>query len=150
MDVIRYDHDTVLYVSSSHPNQDATTYTSASFIDFTGSQSDQYRSFRETHYRYTPNIGANNVRNNKLRIEDSSLTRDLSPTGRGEKSQFDQASNDTNRLAIVYSMADQVNRDIYNHMGFDALDQWIGDPEFECATEYSELKRFSNEYFKTT
>jgi hypothetical protein len=147
-DVIRYDHTTTTQVSSSHPNRTKNFETVATFNNFAGDQDDQYRSFRETYYAYTPSIGATNVRNNKIRMESSVLTRDLSPTARAEKSDYDLASNDTNRLAVVFSMADQVNRDVYNHMGFDELDQWIADPDLECANEYSELKRFSDAYFK--
>lgn len=148
LDTIRYDHTVTASVSSSHPNQDFDRSTVATFHNFTGGQSDQYRHFRETYYIYTPSIGGNNVRNNKVRIEGSNLTRDLSPTGRSEKSNYDLAPVDTNRLAIVYSLADHVNRDIYNQFGFDELDDWIADPDLECATEYAELKRYSDEYFK--
>jgi hypothetical protein len=148
IDAIRYDHFETGSIPSSHPNQDKQFNTSITIIPTDGGQSDQYRHFREQYFVYTPSIGASNVRNNKIRIENSSLTKDLSPSSRSERSEFDLASNDTNRLAIVYSLADQVNRDIYNHMGFDELDQWIADPDLECANEYSELKRFSNEYFK--
>jgi hypothetical protein len=147
-DVIRYDHTSVTYVSSSQPNRNITHYTSASFFNFTGGQSDQYRHFRETYYIYTPSIGGENIRNNKIRIEASKLLKDLSPSSRSERSQFDFAPVDTNRLAIVFSMADQVNRDIFNQFGFDELDHWIGDPEYEFESEYSELKRFANNYFK--
>ena len=147
-DSIRYDHTIVTSVTSSQPDRNMTFYNSASFIGWTGDQSTQYTGFRETYYIYTPSIGGNNIRNNKIRVEGSSLTRDLSPTGRSEKSQFDLAPIDTNRLAIVYSLTDHINRDIFNHMGFEELDDWIADPDLEMESEYSELKRISNEYYK--
>ena len=148
LDVIRYDHTVTSSVSSSHPNQDKQDNTYATFNDFTGTQSTQYRHFRETHYIYTPSIGGNNIRNSKIRLENSYLTRDLSPTGRAERSSFDLRPIDTNRLAIVFSLADQVNRDIFNQFGFDELDDWIADPDLQCEWEYAELKRFSAEYYK--
>lgn len=148
VETIRYDHTVSSSISSSHPNQNKTNQTVANFFGFSGGQDDQYRSFSETHYVYTPSIGAENIRNQKIRLEDSKLTRDLNPTARSEKSAYDDAPIDTDRLAIVYSLSDQVNRDIFNQFGFDALDEYIADPEYQFRSEYSELRRFREEYFK--
>lgn len=154
LDAIRYDHSASMFISSSQPNRGI--YGSGSFnsvatfsnFGFIGDQDAQYRDFRETHYVYTPSIGGNNIRNSKIRLEGNSLRNTLSPTIRSERSQYDYAPIDTNRLAIVFSLADHVNRDIFNQFGFDELDDWIADPQLEFENEYSELKRFSNQYYK--
>lgn len=154
LDAIRYDHSASMFISSSQPNRGI--YGSGSFnsvatfsnFGFIGDQDAQYRDFRETHYVYTPSIGGNNIRNSKIRLEGNSLRNTLSPTIRSERSQYDYAPIDTNRLAVVFSLADHVNRDIFNQFGFDELDEWIADPQLEFENEYSELKRFSNHYYK--
>jgi len=148
LDVQRFDHSIYTQVSSSQPNRRYSFKNTASFVGFTGSQSNQYDSLKETYYVYVPSLGGNVLRKDKIRIEGSQLQHDLSPTNRSEKSAYDKDGFDTNRLAIVFSPSDQVNRDIYNHMGFSELDSWIGDPQYEYDNEYSELKRFSQQYWQ--
>lgn len=148
LDVIRHNHVVSSSVSSSHPNRNIDFHTSAIFDNFAGNEEDQYYSVNETYYVYTPTIGPNNVRNNKIRLEDTRLIRDLSPISDSSRSTYDFSTFDSNRLAIVFSLADQVNKDIFNQFGFTELDDWIANPEYEFESEYSELKRFSNEYWK--
>lgn len=148
IDQQRWDHSEYTEVSSSHPNRIASFDTTASFYNWTGSQSDQYISGREQFYMVPPSLGGNTNRSKKVRIEENSLLNTLSPTARSERSQYDLKSLDTNRLAIVFAPADHTNRDIVNHMGGVRLDDYIGDPEYEFDTEYAELKRFRGEYWK--
>lgn len=148
LDQQRWDHSVYTQVSSSHPNRRASFDTTASFKNWTGSQSAQYYSSREIYYMYPPSLGGNTFRSQKIRLEDNRLLHDLSPSVRSERSQYDLASNDTNRLAIVFAPSDHVNREITNHMGSVTLDDWIGDPGYEYDEGYSELDRFGNEYWK--
>lgn len=148
LDSQRWDHSVYQSVSSSHPNRRASFNTTASFKNFSGSQSDQYESINETFYITPPTLGGNTLRSEKIRIEETSLVRDLSPTGRSIKEAFDKSGFDSNRLAIVFAPNDQVNNDIYNHIGPAELDQWIADPQYEYDNEYYELKRFQYQYFQ--
>lgn len=148
LDQQRWDHSTYLQVSSSHPNRVANFDTTASFKNWSGSQQLQYVSDNETYYIYAPSFGGNVVRSEKIRFEDSTLTRDLSPQTKVSKGSFDRSGFDTNRLAVVFAPSDQVNNDIYNHMGYLELDDWLGDPQFEFDNQYYELRRFRDEYFK--
>lgn len=150
LDAQRWNHASGNYtiVSSSHPNRIASFDTTASFKNFTGTQVNQYTSTNETHYIFPASLGGNVLRSEKIRLEDTVLAKDLSPTARSEKGAFDRAGFDSNRLAIVFAPSDQVNNDIYNHSGYFELDSWIGDPEYEFNEGYSELNRFSNQYFK--
>lgn len=150
LDQQRWNHASGNYtnVSSSHPNRIASFDTTASFKNFSGSQVNQYTSWNETFYVTTPSLGGNSLRSEKIRLEDVTLARDLSPVARSEKGAFDRAGFDSNRLAIVFAPGDQVNNDIYNHSGYFELDNWIGDPEYEFQEGYSELNRFSNDYYK--
>lgn len=148
LDVIRYDHSTTQSIMSSQPNRSNNFYLSASFIGFSGSQTNHYSHVNETYYVYAPSLGGTNVRNNKIRLESSYLQNDLSPLVRSEKSLYDKAPVDTGRLAIVFSLSDQVNRDIYNQFGFGELDDYIADPAIEFEDTYQSLRGFSDEYWK--
>lgn len=148
LDCQRYDHSIYQSVSSSQPNRRASFATTASFKNWQGSQSYQYESINETFYVYTPSLGGNSLRSEKIRLEDSVLARDLSPVSRAEKSAFDKAGFDSNRLAIVFAPNDHVNNEIYNHTGYAELDSWIGDPQYQFEEGYSELQRFRHEYFQ--
>ena len=143
---IRHDHTTVTTVTSSRPYR--SSINSASFIGFTGTQATQYTGFREEYYIYTPSIGGNNIINEKIRLEDNSLKWDLNPEARAEKSRYDFAAIDNNRLAIVFSPTDQINREIFNHTGFAELDEYIGDPGDQYEYEYKDLRDFNEEYWK--
>lgn len=148
LDVQRWDHTTYTQVSSSHPNRKSGTLTTGSFYNFTGTQSDQYTSVKETYYVTVPSLGGRVLRNDKVRLENSILLNDLNPSARSEKSAYDKEGFDSNKLAIVFSPTDQVDRDIFNHMGFAELDAWIGSPAYEFENEYSGLRRFSDEYWQ--
>jgi hypothetical protein len=148
LDVQRWDHSVYKNVSSSQPNRVVSFGTTASFKGWSGTQAEQYDSVNETFYITTPSIGGNVLRSEKIRLEDVTLARDLSPVARSEKGAFDRAGFDSNRLAIVFAPGDQVNNDIFNHSGYFELDNWIGDPSYEFEEGYSELNRFSNQYFK--
>jgi len=149
IDTQRWDHAVYTQVSSSQPNRRASFDTTASFKGFSAySESLQYPSDNETFYIYTPSLGGNSLRSEKIRLEDSVLARDLSPVSRAEKSAFDKAGFDSNRLAIVFAPNDHVNNEIYNHTGYAELDSWIGDPEYQFKEGYDELKRFRHEYFQ--
>lgn len=148
LDQQRWNHSTYLQVSSSHPNRVASFDTTASFKGWAGTQKQQYVSKNETYYVYTPSLGGNVLRSEKIRFEDSVLKRDLNPETKVSKGSFDKNGFDTNRLAVVFAPSDQINNEIYNHTGYSDLDKWIGDPEYEFEEGYSELKRFGHEYFR--
>jgi len=150
LDQQRWNHSASQYtnVSSSHPNRNASFDTTASFKGWAGTQKQQYVSKNETFYVYAPSLGGNILRSEKIRFEDSVLVRDLNPSTKVSKGSFDKSGFDSNRLAVVFAPSDQVNNEIYNHMGYTELDSWIGDPEYEFDEGYSELRRFRDEYFK--
>lgn len=148
LDQQRWNHSTYLQVSSSHPNRVASFDTTASFKGWSGTQAQQYISKNETYYVYVPSLGGNVLRSEKIRFEDSILSRDLNPETRASKGSFDKSGFDTNRLAVVFAPSDQINNEIYNHSGYADLDKWIGDPQYEFTEGYSELQRFSHEYFR--
>ena len=150
LDEQRWDHSSgsqYQFLSSSHPDRDIT-HGYAEFVGFSGSQSTQYESLYETAYIKIPSLGGNVLYNDKIRLEDSELLYELSPDSQATVSDNDDQSIDSNRLAIVFSLADHINRDIYNHMGPGNLDSWIGDPQYEFSSSYSTLEIKRNEYYQ--
>lgn len=148
LDTQKWDHSVYVNVSSSQPNRVVSFQTTASFKAWNFNELEQYIPAREKFYIYLPSLGGNVIRSQKVRIEGSKLIRDLSPTVKSDISENDTNTFDTNRLAIVFSPTDQVNNDIFNHTGFDELDDFIADPQYEFDEDYTELERFNHQYFQ--
>ena len=149
-----------LFITSSHPHQTITDFsptygdgnnsyaTASGFITPTNSQRGHYTPIEETYYIQGVSLGGSVPRSQKIRLESNELVRRLSPTTTAERSRFDRASIDSNKLGLFYSPADQINKDIFNHIGDVALDHYIGDPDHEITFDYPDLMHFSKEYWK--
>jgi hypothetical protein len=148
IDNLKFDHSIYTQVSSSQPNRVISSGTTGSFFNFTGLERQQYSPATELYYQYIPSIGANVPRSNKVRIEKSYLSDNLSPTERTEISRFDKSPRDSNRLAIVFSPTDQINRDIANQFGPYNFENFIGDPQDGPKVLYPDLDKARDEYFK--
>jgi hypothetical protein len=156
-DLNALDHNTFTIISSSHPansitdftNGDANTNINASnFAVSLDTQRGHYIPFEETYYIDAVSLGGQLPRSEKIRLEDNYLIRRLSPTNTAERSSFDYAPIDSNRVGLFYSQADQVNKDIFDHIGDIALDDYVGNPEDEFDYQYPQLRGFSTEYWK--
>ena len=151
---------TGLFLSSSHPNQTITDFSSpytdgwntkasaSGFNPPVNTQRGNYETVEETYYIQGISLGGNNPRSQKIRLESNSLIRPLSVTSTSEKSSYDYAPTDSNRLGLFFSLADQINKDIFNHVGDVELDDYVGDPTHEFETSYVDLHRFSDNYWK--
>tara|TARA_Y100000593_G_scaffold78830_1_gene146493 strand:- start:303 stop:4505 length:4203 start_codon:yes stop_codon:yes gene_type:complete len=162
------DHSTApgLIITSSHPAQtlvDFSDATGSSGLDVVGNSSyatasnfatplnlerGNYEPYEETYYIQGVSLGGNIPRSQKIRIEENELLRKLSPTNTSERSRFDKAPIDTNKLGLFYSAADQINKDIFNQIGDVALDDYVGDPDHEVEFNYPDLEYFTKEYWK--
>ena len=96
----------------------------------------------------TPELGPNNYTSNKIRVEENRLMRHLSSEGRAEKPSSDKFALDSNKLGIYFSPTDQVNSDIFNHIGGQQLDNFIGNPREAFNDRYEELRILNNDYWK--
>lgn len=114
----------------------------------TDPQLGNYEAVEETYYVPGVSLGGSLPRSEKIRLEDNYLIRRLSPTNTAERSSFDYAPLDTNRVGLFYSHADQVNKDIFNQIGDVELDDFIGDPDDEFEYQYPDLFHFSKQYWK--
>jgi hypothetical protein len=116
---------------SQHPNQKISTLLngqilSASLHNF---ESDDLRGVTEEYHTKVPSAGANNIMNNKIRVEPNRLRGMLDVDERKETSKFDSAPNDSNVLGVYLSATKMYNEDIYNHTGYFDIDDYIGDPD---------------------
>jgi hypothetical protein len=118
-------------ILSQHPNQRITGsesgyMLSASLYNF---ESDDLRGVTEEYYTKVPSAGANNIMNNKVRVESNRLTGILDPDKKKEKSQYDSAPVDSNQVGVYMSATKMYNEDIYNHTGYFEIDDYIGNPD---------------------
>jgi len=118
-------------ILSQHPNQrisgsESDYILSASLFSF---ESDDLRGVTEEYYTKVPSAGANNIMNNKVRVESNRLTGILDPEQKKEKSQYDSAPVDSNQVGVYMSATKMYNEDIYNHTGYFEIDDYIGNPD---------------------
>ena len=102
----------------------------------------------EVYYTNTPEAGPNSYTSDKVRYEDNKLLRHLSPNSRAERPASDKYALDSNKLGIYFSPTDQVNKDIFDHLGGVPLDNFLGDPKEEFESNYSELRQLNLNYWK--
>ena len=168
-DTIAINHADVKYqiLSSSHPAQNildaqlpyhtsadedlvvsGSSFATMSFFPNETGQRGNYQRLTETYYVQAPSIGGTNTNSTKIRIEDQKLVGTLDPRTSAERSRYDYATLDSNRLGLFYSAADQINKDIYNNFGGISLDDYFGDPADEFNITYPDLNKIAHEYWK--
>jgi hypothetical protein len=127
--------------------QPVTNNITASFSSW--SNNEPYDSIEETYYFDSISIAMSTHDDNKIRIESAELdSNELQLLKRIERSEFDDAPLDSNKLGIFFSPQTMINDDIIAHLGYTELDSYIGDPgEFEL-NEYPELVQRSRDYWK--
>jgi len=117
--------------ASQHPNQQVSTtqngsILSASLFNF---ENDDLIGVTEEYYTKVPSAGANNIMNNKVRVENNPLTSVLNSENKVEKSQYDSAPVDSNVVGVYLAATKMYNDDIINHTGYFEIDDLIGDPD---------------------
>jgi len=119
---------------------------SASFASWTNDT--PYDSLEETYYYDAISLGVGTFDDNKIRLEDNDLVGQLDVKTRAERSQFDKAPLDSNKLGIYFSPQTMIDEDIIAQLGFTALDDYIGDPGDINAKSYPDLIRRARDYWK--
>jgi hypothetical protein len=132
--------------SSLYGVQPVSSSISASFVNW--SISEPYDSIEETYYYDAISLATATYDDNKVRIEDNSLTGQLSLTHRSEISEYDEAPLDTNKLGVFFSPQTMINDDIIAQLGFTSLDDYVGDPGDNSNYEYPALKEKAYDYWK--
>jgi hypothetical protein len=156
-DTIAINHNSFSSVTSSHPANTIKNFTGVTIGNTYSTiaaaipddlELGHYTPIEETYYVPGVSLGGSLPRSEKIRLEDNYLIRRLSPTNTAERSSYDYAPIDTNRVGLFYSHADQINKDIFNQIGDIALDDYVGDPNDEFGYQYPDLFHFSKNYWK--
>ena len=133
--------------SSLYGVQPVPNNITASFSSW--SNNEPYDSIEETYYFDSVSIAMSTHNDNKIRIESSNLeSNELQLLKRIERSEFDGAPLDSNKLGIFFSPQSMINDDIIAHSGYTELDSYIGDPGDYEFNEYPDLTRRSQDYWK--
>jgi hypothetical protein len=107
-----------------------------------------YDSLEETYYFDAPSVGGGSYDDNKVRLESNTLTGTLDIKTRAERSQYDKAPLDSNRIGVYFSPQTMIDEDIIAQLGYQDLDQLIGDPGDTDSNSYPELEQFAQRYWK--
>lgn len=99
-------------------------------------------------YAKLPAFGAQVFNNNKVRIEEQSLTSILSYDSRATVKSTDRLTSDTNTLGVFFSSSDLINKEIIRFFGNFKLGDYIGNPSDEYEKNYKEFDEFRHLFFK--
>jgi hypothetical protein len=146
LDLQKFDHS-----SGVHPSSQPNINFISSELIMTGFSSDQslnYHNDSETYYIDSPSLGGRNIYSKKIRIDDDIIENAILNTENKVARKFNYYNADSNRLAIVFSLADQINRDVFNHINGDDLNNSIGSPADEFNYAYGTLEELRRNYFK--
>ena len=136
-------HTTAVTMSGVEPNLSGI---SASFASWTNAE--PYDSIEETYYYDGISLAAGTFDDNKIRLEDNELVGTLDVKSRAERSQFDKAPLDSNRLGVYFSPQTMIDEDIIAQLGFTELDSYIGDPGQQYERSYPDLIKAAQSYWK--
>lgn len=139
------------HTSSAHPSSQPNRNFASSAIALSGfseNQSENYINDSETYYIDSPNLGGRSIYSKKIRISDSQYENAVLNIDSRASTANTYSNSDSNRLAIVFSLSDQINRDIFNHINSDSLNNSIGSPLDEFEDSHSELTTLRRMYFK--
>lgn len=139
----KINHTATSSLSGVEPNPSTI---SASFASWASST--PYDSIEETYYYDAISLGAGTYDDNKIRIEENELIGTLDIKTRAERSQFDKAPLDSNKLGVYFSPQTMIDEDIIAQLGFTSLDDFIGDPGNNDPNEYPALIQEAHSYWK--
>ena len=133
--------------SSSNIANIKTYQTTASLVNF-GTTNKSLKAFDIENNFEIPNIGANRLTSNKIRIENATLDGNLSTKVRAEKRANDYAPVDSPKLDVYFSPVKPINEDIISDFSGLELDDMLGDPKDIYKDKYTELETLRKLYFQ--
>ena len=139
----KINHATTSSLTGVEPNNSGI---SASFASWTNNT--PYDSIEETYYYDGISLGAGTLDDNKIRLENNELIGNLDVKTRAERSQFDKAPLDSNKLGVYFSPQTMIDEDIIAQLGFTSLDDYIGDPGSLNEKSYPDLIQRARDYWK--
>jgi hypothetical protein len=145
----KFDAENTQSLISTHPNQKNNTfYSSSKNATLYGFNSSSFEPTNEVYRMEVATVAGDTPFAEKTRIDSGSLYAGLHPTVSTEVSVFDDAVVDSNKLMVAFSPQHIINEDIYEAIGYTAIDDYFGYYDDMYKDEYPRLKWFANEYWK--
>lgn len=134
---------------SSHPDQSKKTFYSSSKSAYLNEfNSSSFDSLLETYNMEVATIANNTPFTEKVRIDSASLQDTLQFNKSVTVTEFDKYSIDSSKLMVAFSPQHIINEDIYESIGYTALDDYFGGYDSVNLEEYPDLKFLAKEYWK--
>ena len=133
--------------SSSNIAHIQTYQQTASLVNF-GTTNKSFREFEIENNFEIPNIGANRLTSNKIRIEDAFLDGNLNTKIRSEQRANDYSPIDSPKVDVYFSPVRPINEDIIADFSGLELDDLLGDPEDIYRDKYTALDSAKKMYFE--
>lgn len=134
---------------SSHPDQTKKTFYSSSKTAYLNQfNSSSFDSSLETYNMEVATIANNTPFTEKVRIDSASLQDTLQFEKSVTVTEFDKYSIDSSKLMVAFSPQHIINEDIYESIGYTALDDYFGGYDSVNLEEYPDLKFLAKEYWK--
>ena len=145
----RFDASVTQSLHSSHPDQSKNTfYSSSKKATFYGFNSSSWEPINEVYSMEVPSTAGDTPYAQKTRIDSSSLYAGIHPYVSTEISMFDESPVDSNKLMVAFSPQHIINEDIYEAIGYTAIDDYFGFYDDMYKNEYPKLKWFASEYWQ--
>jgi len=122
--------------------------TNATCSNFSGDLSVDWPTEEEKYYTAMPDLVGTREISDKVRIEGSELRGRLDVRQRKEKSQFDKAPLDSNRLGVYFAPHFNIDLDIAHDMGGVRFDNYVGNPLDARDDEYKAMRPLRQHYWR--
>jgi len=122
--------------------------TNATASGFSGNLFNDWSTQEERHYTAMPDLVSTRAISDKIRIESSTLLGRLNDRRKVERSQFDSAPLDSNRLGVYFAPHFEIDLDIAHELGGADFHNYVGNPLDYRDDEYKRLRFLRNHYWK--
>ena len=144
----RNDYESGSLIQLNSTNTTPLLYASASGFNDITTYPYQFEAIDRSFVLEIPDLGAGRYSTNKVRFESQELVSNLSANSRATKKAFDQSPTDSNRVGLFFSPTKELNFDIAKSFGGINLDNYIGNPDDTYKSNYKDLDKLRNYYFK--
>lgn len=122
--------------------------TNGTASGFSGNLFNDWATQEERHYTAMPDLVSTRAISDKIRIESSTLLGRLNDRRKVERSQFDSAPLDSNRLGVYFAPHFEIDLDIAHELGGADFHNYVGNPLDYRDDEYKRLRYLRNHYWK--
>ena len=135
------------YSMGADLNRYSQSSTVASCSNFSGSVKNDWPTEEEKFYTAMPDLIGTREISDKTRIESAELVGRLDSRRKSERSQFDKAALDSNRVGVYYAPHFEIDLDIARELGGASFDNYVGNPLDVRDDEYKRLRVLRQHYW---